>query len=49
MLLVLALTRVEGVAIAALFALHRAGVLIVDRRRPRRGEIIGVTAFTALY
>lgn len=48
-LLVLALTRVEGVGIAALFALHRAGSLIVDRRPPRRSEILGAAMFAALY
>src|SRR5439155_15120826 len=48
-LLVFALTRVEGVGIAALFGLHRAGVLVADRRGPRRGEIIGAALFTALY
>jgi hypothetical protein len=48
-LVVMSLTRVEAVAIAALFAVHRTGVLIVDRRWPGRAELGAAAVFLALY
>jgi hypothetical protein len=44
----LAMTRVEGAGIAALFAAHRAGWLAVDRTRPSRADAAAVVAFVAL-
>jgi hypothetical protein len=48
-LLVLSLTRVEGIGVAGLFAAHRAGVLFVARRKPSRREIAAVAVFFVLY
>jgi hypothetical protein len=45
----LSLTRVEGAGLAALFALHRAGTLVLARSRPTRAEIAACLVFVSLY
>jgi hypothetical protein len=49
MLVLLSLTRVEGVGLAGLFVVHRAGVLAFDRVRPSRKEIAAALTFVAGY
>jgi hypothetical protein len=49
MLVALSLTRFEGVAIAGLFALHRAGALAIDRKRPSRADVVAALAFLIPY
>jgi len=45
----LSLTRFEGLAVAAIFILHRVGVIVFEWRKPTRGELYGALTFLAVY
>jgi hypothetical protein len=45
----LSLTRFEGIGVAAMFAIHRAGVLAFTRERPSRRDVIASVLFLSVY